>query len=178
MTAEETMSPAVEPRTGPGLEAVDALAQQLLRLARQTKTQASWPTTVTGNHHERAAHFLVICLVHQGPLRTGGLAEAVHSDPSTISRQVSYLVQQGLVERRPDPQDGRACVLAVTDKGERMVEDYKQQRNEHLVAMLATWQHDEVLRLVDMLDRFNADFEHYRPQPSGMATSLREGDTR
>jgi DNA-binding MarR family transcriptional regulator len=177
VAAEERTCLAVEPPTVAGHEAVDALARQLMRLMRQAK--ASWPTGVTGNHGlERSAHFLVAYLIHQGPLRTGALAEAVHHDPSTVSRQVAYLVQQGLVERRPDPQDGRAWVLAATDDGERMFEHYKQQRNEYLVTMLAKWQHDEVLQLTDLLDRFNTDFEHYRPQPSGVAAFMQEGDNR
>ena len=52
----------------------------------------------------------------EGPHRSNALAEAVHSDPSTVSRQIAALVKVGYVERRPDPADGRACLLAATDE--------------------------------------------------------------
>ena len=42
------------------------------------------------------------------------LAAAVHSDPSTVSRQVAALVRAGLIERQADPEDGRASVLVPT----------------------------------------------------------------
>jgi DNA-binding MarR family transcriptional regulator len=34
-----------------------------------------------------------------------------------LSRMVDRLVERGLVERRPDPEDGRGVCLALTDAG-------------------------------------------------------------
>ena len=51
------------------------------------------------------------------PLRVSALAEVVHSDVSTVSRQVSTLVDLGFVIRGPDPDDGRAQALTLTDEG-------------------------------------------------------------
>ena len=51
------------------------------------------------------------------PLRVSALAELVHSDVSTVSRQVSTLVDLGFVTRGPDPDDGRAQALTLTDEG-------------------------------------------------------------
>jgi hypothetical protein len=58
-----------------------------------------------------------------GPRRAGALADAVHSDPSTISRQIGHLVKLGYVERTADPEDGRATLLAATDEGRRVLEE-------------------------------------------------------
>src|SRR4051794_35740785 len=41
-------------------------------------------------------------------VRVSALAEVLHSDVSTVSRQVSTLVDLGFVRRGPDPDDGRA----------------------------------------------------------------------
>ena len=47
-------------------------------------------------------------------MRASALAECVQSDPSTVSRQVAALVTDGLLERRADPEDGRASLLVLT----------------------------------------------------------------
>jgi len=48
---------------------------------------------------ERAAYVLHAGLVIEGPTRSNALAEAVHSDPSTISRQIGHLVKLGYVDQ-------------------------------------------------------------------------------
>jgi hypothetical protein len=84
---------------------------------------------------------------------------------------VAALVQQGLVERRPDQHDGRACVLAVTAEGERMFARFQQARDEHIARMLVTWPDDDLLRLIDLLERLNTDFDDYRPGPNSVTTT-------
>ena len=53
----------------------------------------------------------------RAPRRVSALAGCVHSDVSTVSRQVTALVTHGLVEKVPDPHDGRAQVLSLTPTG-------------------------------------------------------------
>jgi len=65
---------------------------------------------------DRSAMLLLFPLM-DGPQRPGALAELSHADPSTISRQVAELVRRELVRREPDPSDGRASLLAITDAG-------------------------------------------------------------
>ena len=57
------------------------------------------------------------------------LAEAVHADPSTLSRQVSALAEQGLISREPDPADGRATLLAITAAGRTVFAERMALRN-------------------------------------------------
>jgi DNA-binding MarR family transcriptional regulator len=168
VAAESLTHSTVDTPSKPRLETVNALATQLARLIRQATHRASWPGCPG---LDKAAFVLIASLVFRGPLRTGALAEAVHSDPSTISRQVAALVQQGLVERRPDQHDGRACVLAVTAEGERMFARFQQARDEHIARMLATWPDDDLLRLIDLLERLNTDFDDYRPGPNSVTTT-------
>ena len=53
-----------------------------------------------------------------GSLRVSALAERLHSDVSTVSRQVTTLVDLGFVTRGPDPDDGRAQALTLTAEGD------------------------------------------------------------
>ena len=97
-------------------------------------------------------------LNESGPLRSNLLAETVLSDPSTISRQVTTLVEQGLVTREPDPDDGRAWVLAITGEGRTVVAEKLRLRDEYLASMTASWTDADRDTFAELFERFATDF--------------------
>jgi DNA-binding MarR family transcriptional regulator len=111
------------------------------------------------NDLDRPSFMLLFTLVCAGPSRVTALAAAVHSDPSTVSRQVANLVGMGLLERRADPDDGRASLLAVTDAGLDLLKRAQQCRDERIAAITARWQPAEREQFADLLDRFTTGFE-------------------
>ncbi|MBC8090403.1 MAG: MarR family transcriptional regulator [Pseudonocardia sp.] len=141
------------------LDTADAVGTQLIRLVRliertQAHYQAANPDGV-----ERATYILLVHLVKDGPQRAGALADSVHSDPSTISRQIAQLVKLGLVERTADPEDGRATLLAATVEGVRVFEENRRTRNERIAALIAHWSAAERTLFAELLSRFTTDFE-------------------
>ncbi|MEU4675539.1 MarR family transcriptional regulator [Micromonospora sp. NPDC023737] len=97
-----------------------------------------------------------------------GLADGCHArelalrarlDPSTVSRAVATLVSHGLVERRPDPVDRRAQVLALTPDGRTALTDTHDWYARLLDRALAGWTADEVAALSAGLRRFTRDLE-------------------
>jgi DNA-binding MarR family transcriptional regulator len=74
---------------------------------------------------------------------------------ATISRQLKVLAELGLIEREPDPGDGRAHVLVLTAQGRQRLESARAARRERWHALLATWPVDDVSLLAGMLARFN-----------------------
>src|SRR5688500_11815278 len=87
---------------------VRELPEQLPRLARLAHAVK---TALAGDGRDRAALVLLYPLARLGPLRQSALADLVHADPSTVSRHVAALVEQGLVRRVADESDGRASRL-------------------------------------------------------------------
>ncbi|PVZ12988.1 MarR family winged helix-turn-helix transcriptional regulator [Actinomycetospora cinnamomea] len=142
----------------------DRLGHQMIRLMRaveRAKAGADAPDGV-----ERAAYVLLARLVLDGPRRSNALAESVHSDPSTVSRQVAGLVRAGLVERRPDPEDGRATLLAPTAEGLRVFQANRDRRNREIGALTAHWDEADRCRLAELLERLATDIErHHAPAP-------------
>ena len=65
---------------------------------------------------------LASLLFHGGPMRLSELARFERVRPPTITRLVRDLERDGLVSRRPDPDDGRAWRVGVTAAGRRLVE--------------------------------------------------------
>jgi DNA-binding MarR family transcriptional regulator len=153
------------------LALADEVSGQLIRLLRlmerkHAQYQAEHPDAV-----ERATYMLLVHLVAGGPRRAGALAEAVHSDPSTISRQVAHLVRLGLVERTADPEDGRATLLAATAEGQRVFEENRRVRLELIAEMLQGWSVEDRRKLAELLGRFTTDYEATALRPTARATS-------
>ncbi|HEV2635394.1 MAG TPA: MarR family transcriptional regulator [Actinocrinis sp.] len=57
-----------------------------------------------------------------GPVTQKALADHAATDPMMTSQVLRALEAQGLVERRPHPQDGRARALAVTAEGRELAD--------------------------------------------------------
>jgi DNA-binding MarR family transcriptional regulator len=53
----------------------------------------------------------------EGPQRVTALAERQAVAQPTMTRLLCTLEQRGLVRRLPDPHDGRACLVSVTEAG-------------------------------------------------------------
>ena len=147
------------------LRTADEIGSQLVRLVRliervQAQYQAEHPDAV-----DRATYLLLVHLVKDGARRAGALAEAVHSDPSTISRQIGHLVKLGYVERTADPEDGRATLLAATAEGRRVLEENRRLRNERFSQILASWSDADRAALSTMLGRLATDIETFVEGP-------------
>lgn len=82
---------------------------------------------------------LLMKLSHAGPMRASDLAEKLCSDPSTVSRQVAGLVKAGLVERKADPDDGRASILVPTAQGQARVDQMVEMRGRLFAPIVADW---------------------------------------
>lgn len=137
------------------LASVRTLADQLprfMRLVHALKTQAA-----SADNRDRAALVLLFPLVRLGPLRQGALAELVHADPSTVSRHVAALVEQGLVRRVADETDGRASRLLVTEAGHAALDALRRERESHLEHVTADWDDEDLATLTRLFGRLLDD---------------------
>ncbi len=106
-----------------------------------------------GDSADRASMSVVATLHRAGPLRPSDLAERIGLDGSTVSRHVSHLVDQGLVERAPDLEDARAQLLLATPAGRALLDRFWAERAAALDAVVGTWSATDRRRLVSLLRR-------------------------
>ena len=149
---------------------VRILAEQLPRMMRVLHGLKSQPSTDPAR--DRAALVLLFPLVRLGPLRQSVLADLVHADPSTISRHVAALVEQGLVQRVADESDGRATRLVVTDAGHAALEALRQERESHLARVTTGWSDHDLTTLTTLLGRLLDDLASTSPVPGDVAVPL------
>lgn len=92
-----------------------------------------------------------------GRLRAVELCEQTMKSPSHVSRMLDRAEDEGLVERRPDPEDRRASQVLLTPKGTAVVTDFLPSLVSVLEDVIYTpLSADEVETLVDLMDRIEA----------------------
>ncbi|MFE4400026.1 MarR family winged helix-turn-helix transcriptional regulator, partial [Kitasatospora sp. NPDC056808] len=57
-----------------------------------------------------------------GELPMSKIGERLMVHPTSVTNTVDRLVRSGLVAKRPNPQDGRGTLAAITEQGREMVE--------------------------------------------------------
>ena len=77
-------------------------------------------------------------IAQHGPLRLGDLANRERVTAPTMSRVVTILEQAELVQREPDPGDGRATLLSVTPTGREYVMGAASDRVRTVAEALST----------------------------------------
>jgi DNA-binding MarR family transcriptional regulator len=158
---------AVDPADRPAH--VRTLADQMprfMRLVHALKSQAT-----KNDARDRAALVLLFPLVRMGPLRQSALADLVHADPSTVSRHVASLVEQGLVHRVADESDGRASRLVVTDPGQDAVQALCRERENHLAQVTSDWDVADLATFTTLFGRLLDDIAACLPGVSEGTTS-------
>lgn len=110
----------------------------------------------------RTGYWLLVLVSEQRQLRLSDLAGRVELDLSTISRQIRDLVGSGLITRTPDPADGRAALLSLTEQGEAVLEAVSEFRRRVLAEAIAEWTDDERDALADGLVRLGTGLQPAR----------------
>jgi DNA-binding MarR family transcriptional regulator len=146
-----------------------ALVDQVVRLQRIMHRLKQNPPGA--GSADRSAHVLLFTLSHAGPMRLSDLAAAVHVDASTVSRQAAQLVTEQLLVRQPDPEDGRASVVALSDAGIRFVEEMIQRRRAFIDSTVADWSAEDLRTFTSLLHRFVDDTERTYADAWAAATS-------
>ncbi|GAA0361106.1 MarR family transcriptional regulator [Microbispora corallina] len=143
----------------PGVEASDdayhEVEHQLAVLFRRAHALSAEMSRRIHPELDPGAYGLLIFIGQGDPVRPSDLAAHLGVGKATISRQLKVLGELGLVTREPDPDDGRAHLLALTDEGRQRLENARTARQRRFRALLDSWPEDEVRSLARMLARFN-----------------------
>ncbi|MFI6942340.1 MarR family winged helix-turn-helix transcriptional regulator [Streptomyces sp. NPDC050418] len=136
-----------------------ALERELTVLLRRARASSGEMARAVHPDLEPAAYGLLVRLEETGPQRATDLAGYFGVGKATMSRQLRALEDLGLVARDPDPADGRAALLRLTDEGRARFSTVRTARRERYVRQLADWDRGEVAELARLLQQLNAGGE-------------------
>jgi DNA-binding MarR family transcriptional regulator len=114
-------------------ESAVQLRMVIMRLARRLRPTAAGaaaglsPTRVT----------VLLDIDRRGPLRVADVVADDGLNPTMVSRVISDLVADEILDRSPDPADRRAAWVRVTRPGHRLAERIRRERTDAVNAALA-----------------------------------------
>jgi DNA-binding MarR family transcriptional regulator len=100
-----------------------AVGQLLVRLLREFRDDLAAPRADAGYGDVREPHFQIFGNIRAGGIRLTELAERAQLSLAATSELVNDLAELGYLTRRPDPADGRAKLIELTDRGRDLMAD-------------------------------------------------------
>ena len=113
-----------------------------------------------------AAGMLLSDLVKHGEARPSELAKRRLVDLSVISRQIAQLQAAGLITRRPAPEDGRASLISVSEKGRGELDRWRGQYLAFFEKALVGWDEVRIADLTTRLAEMNGDLRAVLGSPA------------
>ncbi|MGW4562204.1 MarR family winged helix-turn-helix transcriptional regulator [Streptomyces sp. NPDC004561] len=136
-----------------------ALERELTVLLRRARANQGEMAREVHPDLESSAYGLLIRLDELGGQRATELAAYIGVGKATMSRQLRALEELGLITREPDPADGRAWLVTLTDEGRSRVSTVRDARRARYVCQLAHWDRREVAELARLLHELNGVME-------------------
>jgi DNA-binding MarR family transcriptional regulator len=103
---------------------------------------------------------------HHGPLSLSDVASRENLSAPTVTKIVTRLESQGLIERLTDPSDRRVSLVAVSRKGSALLERIRSSRTAYLVRRLNELSEDDRARLLAALPVLEALASEHIEDPS------------
>ncbi len=136
-----------------GADAIAIIEVELAKLVRHLETFGRRSSLYV--RVDRAGYLAMRMLDDLGPVSANALAQALHLDASTVTRQITALERQGFVERRAHPSDGRSSTIVLTSEGRRSMRAVEQERRRHIETLVRDWDHAQQADLGHALTRLN-----------------------
>ena len=133
------------------VEEAAALRVALVRIQRQLRAQSGQALTPSQASALARAE-------QAGPVRLGALADLEGTTAATMSKVVDSLAARGLIERVPDPLDGRASLVRLSAEGDSLLAELRERSTEALRAALDALTDDErraIRRSIPVLERLS-----------------------
>jgi DNA-binding MarR family transcriptional regulator len=98
-----------------------AIGQLLVRLLREFRDDLAAPRSEAGYGDVREPHFQIFGNIRTGGIRLTELADRAQLSLAATSELVNDLAELGYLSRRPDPADGRAKLIDLTERGKSLM---------------------------------------------------------
>jgi DNA-binding MarR family transcriptional regulator len=147
-----TVHAIITPVVSPGTDVAEALGHLLRRTTRARLYGGL--TEGLDEALDSSTYPVVSGLARFGPRSAAQLSEEIGIDRSVVSRHATRLEAAGLVARTPDPSDGRAVLLVLTDAGNRAVAAMRHRLAATFDEYFAAWPDEEARRFAAHLRRF------------------------
>lgn len=95
----------------------------------------------------------VLRVLRRGPLLTGQLAAQLKISAPAITQLTDRLLRKGLIERRAAADDRRCVIVVLSDKGARLIDQFRQRRRDIFTRALTGLSETEQKLVIEVLGR-------------------------
>jgi len=95
----------------------------------------------------------------EGPMRSADLAQFLMLDPSTVSRHIGSMADDGLVTRTPDAHDRRVQWVELSQLGREHLSAQTRERIAMFERVMASWSETDRIAFGELLAQFVSDFD-------------------
>jgi DNA-binding MarR family transcriptional regulator len=127
---------------------------------------------MTGCGLSMARTKMLMRLHEQGPTWQSVLAAEFGLSPHSITDIIDGLERLGMAERRPDPTDRRAKLVAITDEGEAGLAVARATRDRLLTQIFGTLSEADRVTLLRLLDHLDAAARPLTEPPAALAVPV------
>ncbi|WP_028709329.1 MarR family winged helix-turn-helix transcriptional regulator [Propionicicella superfundia] len=117
----------------PQTEGLTELANEVRLACQRVSRRVRYDSDGVLPPHQMAVLFSLL----RGRRTPGDLAAFERVSAPSMSKTVAALAEQGLVEKTPDPEDGRRCQVLLTERGHDVVQAAMANRDSFMVQRLA-----------------------------------------
>jgi DNA-binding MarR family transcriptional regulator len=103
----------------------------------------------------------VLRVLRRGPLPTGQLAAELRISAPAITQLTDRLIRKGLIERRAMADDRRCVIVALSDRGAHLVDQFRQRRRDIFTRALADLSETDQKQVIEVLGRVVKALESY-----------------
>ena len=104
---------------------------------------------------KRAGYLILLVLSKKGPMSVKNIAEKLHLDISTVSRQAAILLNDDLLDKNPSETDRRSYLYAVNSRGWDVISHARHSRQHRFSKMIDEWNDSEIDEFARLLNKFN-----------------------
>lgn len=103
----------------------------------------------------------VLRVLRRGPLLTGQLAVELGISAPAITQLTDRLTRKLLIERRASADDRRSVQIALTTRGKRLVDQFRQRRRDIISEALKSLDRAEQSQVLSALEKIVVALEDY-----------------
>jgi DNA-binding MarR family transcriptional regulator len=112
---------------------------------------------------------MLLSFSRTGALPVGKVGERLQVHPASVTNAVERLEREGLVERRPNPNDRRGVLAVITEAGRRRADEASDVVNRTVFGALPLDRADQeaLVRLLERMRHAFGDFDRAREAGDG-----------
>lgn len=151
------------PANAPDITLTDSAARLRMAIVRTARRLRQEATGAGGSELTPTAVAALATVERHGPLTPSELAQIERIKRPTATRTLRVLVEAGLVDRAPDPADGRSALLSINAAGRERLRRLRGRKNAYLARRMRDLPSEDL----HTLERASEILEQILEEPRG-----------